>query len=167
MELVFRNSEGKIITPVNAGEYATLFDEQELAVDRATNMNGTYFDEIYHARTAYEMINHYYCYENTHPPLGKEIMALGIMIFGMNPFGWRFMGTLFGVFMVIVMYLFARQFFKSTKYAALTTLLFTFDFMHFVQTRIATIDVFVVLFIMLSYYFMYKYTQLSFYDTPL
>ena len=49
----------------------------------------------------------------------------------------------------------------------MTTLLFAFDFMHFVQTRIATIDVFVTLFIMLSYYFMYCYLQKSFYDTKL
>ena len=29
--------------------------------------------------------------------LGKLIIGLGIRIFGITPFGWRFMGTLFGV----------------------------------------------------------------------
>ncbi|MFB0920180.1 MAG: phospholipid carrier-dependent glycosyltransferase, partial [Oscillospiraceae bacterium] len=37
------------------------------------------------------------------------------------------------------------------------TLLFAFDFMHFVQTRIATIDTYGVIFIILMYWCMYRY----------
>ena len=69
--------------------------------------------------------------------------------------------------MVPIIYLFAKRFFNKEWISIVTTLLFAFDFMHFVQTRIATIDVFVTLFIMLSYYFMYCYLQKSFYDTKL
>lgn len=167
MELVFTDTSGAVVVPVNAQDYSTLFDEQDEYEGRSTNMNGTYFDEIYHARTAYEMIHKLYCYENTHPPLGKFIMSIGIRIFGMCPFGWRFMGTLFGVLMLPVIYNFGKKFFKETWISAVTTVLFAFDFMHFVQTRIATIDVFVTLFIMLSYYFMYCYSRYSFYDTDL
>ena len=167
LELVFTDTEGNVVTPVNAGDYAALFDEQDMYAARATNLNGTYFDEIYHGRTAYEMIHKLYCYENTHPPLGKELIALGVLIFGMCPFGWRFMGTLFGVLMVPIIYNFSKKFFKETWISIATTILFTFDFMHFVQTRISTIDVYVTLFIMLSYYFMYCYTRLSFFDTKL
>ncbi len=167
LELVLTDADGNLLEPVNASEYNQLFDEQDMFEGRATNLNGTIFDEIYHGRTAYEMVHHLYCYENTHPPLGKIFIALGVIIFGMNPFGWRFMGTLFGVLMIPIMYNFAKKFFKETWITVVTTLLFTFDFMHFVQTRIATIDVFVTLFIMLSYYFMYCYTKYSFYDTEL
>ncbi len=166
LELVFINGAGEVITPVNAGDYETLFDEQDKYQPRS-NLNGTYFDEIYHARTAYEMIHGLYCYENTHPPLGKLIMSLGIRMFGMCPFGWRFMGNLFGILMVPAMYVFSKKFFKETWISGVVTVLFTFDFMHFAQTRIATIDVFVTLFIILSYYFMYCYSQHSFYDTKL
>ena len=130
-------------------------------------MNSTYFDEIYHARTAYEHINSLSPYENTHPPLGKLIISIGILIFGMSPFGWRFSGTLCGIIMLPVIYIFAKKMFKSTKAASFAMLLFALDFMHFTQTRIATIDVFVTLFIMLMFYFMYRYTKMSFYDTPL
>lgn len=167
MEMVFTDAAGEVVVPVNAGDYATLFDEQDLYPERSSYREGTYFDEIYHARTAYEMIHKLYCYENTHPPLGKILIAVGIKIFGMCPFGWRFMGTLFGVLMLPIIYNFARKFFKETWISIVTTILFTFDFMHFVQTRIATIDVFVTLFIMLSYYFMYCYSRMSFFDTPL
>ena len=167
LELVFQDAEGNVIQPVNAVSYENLFDEQSLFTGRRTSMNGTYFDEIYHARTAYEMINDLYCYENTHPPLGKFFISLGIRMFGMNPFGWRFMGTLFGVLMLPIIYAFGRRFFQKTWISSIVTILFAFDFMHFVQTRISTIDVFVTLFIILSYYLMYCYSCYSFYDTKL
>lgn len=167
LELVFEDEDGNTLLPVNADDYQSLFDEQDMFTGRATWRNGTYFDEIYHARTAYEMIHHLYCYENTHPPLGKIFIAIGILIFGMNPFGWRFMGTLFGVMMLPVFYVFAKKLLKETWVSIVTTILFAFDFMHFAQTRIATIDVFVTFFIILAYFFMFCYTRKSFYDTKL
>ena len=77
-------------------------------------------------------------YENTHPPLGKLIISLGIRMFGMNPFGWRFMGTLFGVLMLPILYHLLKRLFGSTFLCTAGTVLFAFDFMHYVQTRIAT-----------------------------
>src|SRR6185295_2867057 len=41
-----------------------------------------YFDEVYHARTAFELLAQRDPYEWTHPHLAKEIMALGILAFG-------------------------------------------------------------------------------------
>lgn len=136
---------------------AALFDEHELWSDKYTYMNSTYFDEIYHPRTAYEHLNNVYPYEVSHPPLGKLILSLGIMMFGMVPFGWRFMGTLFGVLMVPILYVFLKNLFGKTPVALCGTALFTFDFMHLVQTRIATIDTYGVFFILVSYYFMYRW----------
>ncbi|NIK76929.1 Gpi18-like mannosyltransferase/predicted membrane-bound dolichyl-phosphate-mannose-protein mannosyltransferase [Paenibacillus castaneae] len=149
------------------GSISLLFDEQQLAVYESTFMDSSYFDEIYHARTAYEHLEHIVAYENTHPPLGKIIIALGIKLFGLNPFGWRIAGTLFGIAMLPLMYLFARRLFSSYVYAALATALFAADFMHFTQTRIATIDVYGVFFILLMFYFMHKYYTLSFYRVKL
>lgn len=167
LELVITDSTGTVCVPLNSGDYAALFDEQALYPERSTFRDSTYFDEIYHARTAYEYIHGLYSYENTHPPLGKIFISLGIRLFGMNPFGWRIIGTLFGIGMVPLIYLFARRLLKKTWLAAFTCVLFTFDFMHFTQTRIATIDVYVTFFILLMYYFMYRYACTSFYDTPL
>ena len=168
-EICFLDSEGNQIKPVNMEDsrVANLFDEQEMASWSKDFMSGTYFDEIYHARTAYEFIHHMSVYEWTHPPLGKVFMSLGIRAFGMNPFGWRVTGTLFGILMIPIMYLFAKRILKKSWLTIVTTLLFTFDFMHFAQTRIATIDVYVTFFIILMYYYMYKYYRMSFYDTPL
>jgi predicted membrane-bound dolichyl-phosphate-mannose-protein mannosyltransferase/Gpi18-like mannosyltransferase len=41
-----------------------------------------YFDEVYHARTAFELLAGRDPYEWTHPHLAKEVMALGILAFG-------------------------------------------------------------------------------------
>lgn len=167
LEFVFLDDENNIIIPVSADSYPALFDEQSLYPERSNFRNSMYFDEIYHARSAYEILNGLYTYENTHPPLGKILIAAGVTVFGMNPFGWRIVGTLLGIAMVPFIYLFARRITSSALGAALSCVLFTFDFMHFTQTRIATIDVYITFFVILMYYFMYCYSQLNFYDTPL
>lgn len=167
-EFVFHSADGSKIKPkVIYGDGKALFDEQDMCPERSTFLNGTYFDEIYHARTAYEYIHGLYSYENTHPPLGKIFISLGIRLFGMNPFGYRVMGTLFGIIMLPLIYLFGRELTRSRFTAAVICLLFSLDFMHFTQTRIATIDVFVTFFIIAMYYFMYLYMKKSFYDTCL
>ncbi len=136
-----------------------LFDEQDTVPLRPSYMNSSYFDEIYHARTALEHVENVYPYEITHPPLGKEILGLGIRLFGMTPFGWRFMGTLFGVLMLPVLYVFLKHMSRSSAAAGCGTVIFAFDFMHFVQTRIATIDTYSVFFILLMYLFMWRFVS--------
>ena len=167
IELVFLDANGNITRPLNADAYPTLFDESGLYPERYSFRNSMYFDEIYHARTAYEFLHGLPTYENTHPPLGKIFIALGVAIFGMNPFGWRIMGTLFGIAMLPFIYLLGKKMTRNTPAAALACFLFAFDFMHFTQTRIATIDVYITFFVIAMYYFMYYYCSMSFYDTPL
>lgn len=168
MELALADAGQVPFMPVNAPDYQELFDEHDtFPTEGISFRSGTYFDEIYHARTAYEFLHGLNTYETTHPPLGKLIMSVGILLFGMTPFGWRFMGTLLGVLMLPVIYLLARNISRDRLLAGFACILFAFDFMHFAQTRLATIDVFVTFFILLMYYFMYRYSSMSFYDTPL
>ncbi|MBP5281824.1 MAG: phospholipid carrier-dependent glycosyltransferase [Lachnospiraceae bacterium] len=157
IELVFKDEDDNVITPVNAADYPELFDEQALFPEKISFRNGTYFDEIYHARTAYEFLQGTRSYENTHPPMGKILISIGISIFGMNAFGWRIIGTLIGIAMLPILYLFAKKLTGDTPAAALTCFIFAFDFMHFAQTRIATIDVYIVFFIICMYYFLYLF----------
>ena len=167
LELVFLDGEGNVVAPSNASDYPALFDEQELYPTRSSFRNSMYFDEIYHGRTAYEFLNGLPTYESTHPPLGKILISLGVSLFGMTPFGWRIIGALFGILMVPIVYLFGKRLTENTAAAALACVMFSFDFMHFTQTRIATIDVYITFFVILMYFFMYRYCQMSFYDTPL
>ncbi len=138
-------------------EEAALTDEQATCPQEQTFMNSSYFDEIYHARTAWEHLNGVYPYEITHPPLGKIIISWGIALFGMTPFGWRFSGTFFGVLMLPLLYVFLKKLFGGRTVPTAGTLVFAADFMHFVQTRIATIDTYAVFFILLMYLFMYLF----------
>lgn len=153
--------------PGSANPAPYMFDEQNHVPKQTYYMTEMYFDEVYHARTAFEAINHVPPYEITHPPLGKTILSIGIQIFGMNPFGWRFMGTLVGVALLPLMYIFAKRLFKRPLFAFIPTFLLAVDFMHFSQTRIATIDSYSLFFVMLMYYFMYRYTEMNYNREPL
>lgn len=150
-------SDSKGITAAGAD---ALFDEGDLVPVKSTWHNSTYFDEIYHARTAQEHIDNVYPYEVTHPPLGKLILGLGVRLFGMTPFGWRFSGTLFGVLMLPILYIFLKNMFGKTPVAACGATLFAAEFMHLTQTRIATIDTYAVFFILAMYFFLYRYLTL-------
>ena len=167
-------------------QYAALFDEQRMVpplpdIDNKTlynksnnpmmmgrisdQNNGMISDEVYHARTAYEYTRNLPPEENTHPPLGKLLIVPGIKLFGMTPFGWRFMGILFGVLMLPVIYIFIKNLFDNTVAAVCGTAIFAFENMHFTQTHIATTDTYAVFFILTMYLFMYRYIS-SGYDAP-
>jgi len=138
---------------------STLFDEPATVPQDFSYLNSSYFDEIYHVRTAYEHMERQEPYEISHPPLGKLIISIGISIFGLNPFGWRFMGTLVGILMLPLIYILTKRMFGGVAVPAAVSFLMATDFMHFAQTRIATIDSYSVFFILLMYLFMYIYLQ--------
>jgi len=172
MEVVFREISGLTIPVISVtctGGYDGTASDPKLLIDEAATApqapgyyNSMYFDEIYHGRTAYEHANSLKTYEWTHPPLGKVLIMLSIELFGMTPFGWRFAGMLAGVLMVPAMYMMGKLLFQKTHHAFLGAFVMAFDMMHLAQTRIATIDSFAVLFILLAYLCMFRYLQMSF-----
>ena len=139
------------------------------------------FDEIYFARAGEEYLQNMRIYENTHPPLTKLMITLSIMLFGGMPhghglggwpglnllvghlpngdnsYGWRFLDVVFGALVVMLLYVFAKRVTGSTVFATITALLLTFDGMHFVQSRIATPEGFVVFFATLAVYAFYRF----------
>jgi len=155
---IIKSSSGRLA----AGKPEYVFDEPRTVPSDPGFFNSMYFDEQYHARTAFEYLQGVEPTETTHPPLGKAIIAMGIAVFGMTPFGWRFSGVMLGILMLPIIYLFAKRVFRRTDVAFFACVLFAFDFMHFVQTRIATIDVHGVFFIMLMFLFMERYFSRDF-----
>ena len=151
----------KILTKASDDQSGVIIDELETVPVQISHLNSTYFDEIYFARSAYEYIHGIDTMEWVHPPLGKLIMTLPILLLGMNTFAYRLMGVLAGVAMIPVIYILAKRIFKNRKWAILAGILMTFDSFHFAQTRLGTVDSFLVLFIMLSALFMYQYTELD------
>lgn len=141
-------------------EIVELTDEEDKVPSKVSYMNSSYFDEVYFARTAYEYVNNMKTYEWTHPPLGKLIQAIPVFItHKISPFNYRLMGNISGILMLVVMYLFGKELFKKRGYAIFSSLLLMLDTFHFTQTRIGTVDSHLVLFMMLSLYFMIKYTK--------
>lgn len=138
-----------------------LLDETDLVPSSRSFMNSLYFDEIYHARSAYEYVNGIDCFEWSHPPLGKLIMAFPVLLFGYSTFTVRLMGNIAGILLIPVMYILCKKIFKNRKYALLGAALMMFDNMHFAHTRIALVDGFEVLFILLSVLFMKNYLDLD------
>jgi hypothetical protein len=152
-----------MVGPLSEGRPANAFDEPKTVPEYPGFFNSMYFDETYHARTAFENAHLIEPSETTHPPLGKAMIALCVLLFGFTPFAWRLCGTTLGIGMVPIIYLFAKRVLKRTDAAFLVSFIFAFDFMHFVQTRIATIDTHGVFFIMLMFYFMHRYFTRDFF----
>ncbi|MDD4849421.1 MAG: phospholipid carrier-dependent glycosyltransferase, partial [Gemmiger sp.] len=156
VELSLRDAAGQ---PVAVRGGGALLDEQALVPATFSQLNSMYFDEIYHGRTGYEMLHKLTVFETTHPPLGKDFILLGIAIFGMTGFGWRFAGTLFGVLLVPLLYLFVRRLTRKPWVAGVAGVLLALDFMRFTQSRIATIDTCSTFFILLGGYCLLWYAQ--------
>jgi len=149
-------AKGRVADSDSTNPYpaANAFDEQNTVPADTSYYSSMYFDEIYHGRTAYEQLKGYDIYETTHPPLGKILISLGIALFGMTPFGWRIVGALCGVAMLPIIYLLVNALCRNRWAACLSAGLLALDFMHLTQTRIATVDTYVVLFVLLTFLFM-------------
>jgi dolichyl-phosphate-mannose-protein mannosyltransferase len=84
------------------------------------------------------------------PPLGKLIMAVGMEAAGDNPFGWRIAGVVCGALTVVAVYLWSYLLLEDRSLAALAAGLALFNNFLFVMSRIATVDVFLLFFLMWS-----------------
>lgn len=131
-----------------------------------------YFDEVYFAFTAQEMAKgnraawestaeapEDFAYEWTHPPLGKEISTIGILIFGDHTFGWRFFQAVFGGLGALFIYLLGKNLFQSKGAGLIASLLYTFDSFLFVLSRITMVDIFMTDFLLLASLFIVKYAR--------
>ena len=122
-------------------------------------MSSTIFDEIYYTASAYQYIHGIPPYVNVHPPLGMLLIAIGIIIFGLSPFGWRIICCSSSILLLPVIYVFSKKMFNSTRVATLSTLLIFFELMHFTIGRLAFLDSIVTLFIVIEYYYLFKYIE--------
>ncbi len=136
-----------------------LIDEQQLVGNPASHTSGTYWDEIYYARTAEETLKLQNPSQWDHPPTSKLIMAASIAVFGHNPFAWRIGGVIFATLGILLIYFFAKRVFKSSRAGLIAAFLLTFEFMHFVEARIAVPETYVFFFVIAMFYFFYRYWE--------
>ncbi|UWP78833.1 phospholipid carrier-dependent glycosyltransferase [Dactylosporangium fulvum] len=122
----------------------------------------TIFDEVYYANEAWDLLQHgveWNPEDNTpqyvvHPPLGKWMIALGEQLFGYNSFGWRIMAVIAGMTAVLLITMAAWRLFRSTILAGAAGLLMSLDGMHFVLSRAALLDIFLMFWIVVAFYFL-------------
>jgi dolichyl-phosphate-mannose-protein mannosyltransferase len=85
-----------------------------------------------------------------HPPVGKLLIAVGIKLFGYRPFGWRAAPALAGTLAVLLVYLIALRLWRTRAWATVAAVLVGVDGLFFVQSRLAMLDIFVALFVLLG-----------------
>jgi len=109
---------------------------------RLTIPSKPFFDEVHYLPAARALIELSGPANPEHPPLGKELIALGIRLFGDNPLGWRIMPALFGTLGLFAA-MRALWFASLSRFASLAGgWLIATGFLLFVQSRIAMLDVF-------------------------
>ncbi|MCW3836020.1 glycosyltransferase family 39 protein [Sphingomonas canadensis] len=77
-----------------------------------------------------------------HPLLAKELIALGITIFGDNPWGWRLPGTIAGAATVAGSFVFLWLLVRDMRAAAAGALMVMLNQMLLVMARTAMLDVY-------------------------
>ena len=83
------------------------------------------FDEKHYAPQAWQVLHNHGVEDNpgfglvVHPPVGKQLIAIGEAIFGYNGVGWRFTGALLGVVMVALVMRIVRRISRSTLVGAI------------------------------------------------
>ena len=92
------------------------------------------------------------------PPLHYYFMSLGYQLFGVNPFGARFMSSLFGVLTILLVYLFAQTYFnkKTAVYASLVLI----SSLHFnLQMHMSVPDPYLIFFLTWAFFSFYHAYQ--------
>lgn len=129
-----------------------------------------YFDEVYHAYTAKIILSpeaekawqwwdsppEGFAYEWTHPPLAKLGMALGMLVFGQNSFGWRIPAALLGTGAVFLIYLLAKEIFKDEGVGLLSAAAYSLEGLALVMSRIGMNDSYILFFTLLGLYLYIK-----------
>lgn len=107
-------------------------------------------DELYYVPAAESLLEAHGDPNYVHPPLGKLLIAVGMAVFGYNPFGWRIASAVAGSIMVPVAYLLGRKIFGNAV-ALVSSVLLVLDPLMHVMSRIAMLDIFLALFVALAF----------------
>jgi len=111
------------------------------------------FDEKHYVPQAYQALTNGGVEDNpgyeliVHPPVAKQLIAVGEWMFGYTGVGWRFASAVAGVVVVLLVVRIVRRMTRSTLIGAIAGILIICDGMTFVTSRVGMLDIFLVLFI--------------------
>ncbi|WP_245719963.1 dolichyl-phosphate-mannose--protein mannosyltransferase [Nocardia uniformis] len=111
------------------------------------------FDEKHYAPQGWQILTGNGVEDNpgyglvVHPPVGKQMIAIGEAIFGYNGWGWRFTAAVCGTILVLLVIRIVRRMARSTLIGAFAGIVLIADGVTFVSSRIGMLDIFQTLFI--------------------
>ena len=115
-------------------------------LDSPTDAGTPIFDEKHYAPQAWQVLHNHGVEDNpgyglvVHPPVGKQLIAIGEALFGYNGLGWRFTGAILGTIMVALVVRIVRRITRSTLVGAIAGMLLIADGVSFVVARTALLD---------------------------
>jgi len=117
---------------------------------RVTIPSKPYFDEVHYVPAARTLLALARPANIEHPLLAKELIALGIWLFGDDPLGWRILSTLAGSAVVAGVFALVWLGTRRLRPALVASVLTLVNFTVFVQARIAMLDGFMAAFVILG-----------------
>jgi dolichyl-phosphate-mannose--protein O-mannosyl transferase len=112
------------------------------------------FDEKHYAPQGWQTWQNGWIEDNpgygliVHPPVGKQMIALGEALFGYTPVGWRFTAAVCGVLMILIVIRIGRRIAHSTVVGAIAGILMVADGVLFVSSRVGMLDIFMGLWVL-------------------
>lgn len=90
-------------------------------------------------------------------PFGAMVNGLGVLLFGNNPFGVRFMPFVFSVLTAILLYFFAEKLFGSFRYGIIAVATWLLAGLGLALGGVATVTSSALFFLLLAFYCFYLY----------
>ena len=115
------------------------------------------FDEKHYAPQAWQVLTGGGVEDNpayglvVHPPVGKQMIALGEALFGYSSWGWRFAAAVFGSLLILLVVRITRRMTRSTMLGGIAGVLLIADGLTFVSSRIGMLDIFQALFVVAAF----------------
>lgn len=115
------------------------------------------FDEKHYVIQAHQLLGNGWVEDNpgyglvVHPPIGKQIIAIGELLLGYNAWGWRIMAALSGVLIVVLVTRIVRRMTRSTMIGGIAGLLAVLESVLFVSSRVGMLDIFQALFVLAAF----------------
>lgn len=106
------------------------------------------FDETHYVPAARALVELSAPRNTEHPLVAKELIALGMLIFGDNSFGWRFMAWLSGASTVVAGFALLWLLMRRMRPAVVGATLLMLNQLLFVLARIGMLDVFLGAFVL-------------------
>jgi len=109
-----------------------------------------YYDEVYHVQTATEFLALKGYTDTAHPPFGKMLIALGILLLGDHSWVWRIFPLVSALLSIAVLFLMTKKLTKQLGVACLAAGFFALDSISITQGRIAMLNSMMMCFMLLS-----------------